>query len=224
MRIVLLAFILLSSPIALADLPPHFIRGIRVSAPPPPIRVEVPPPAPSARHQWIAGYWAWRGGKQVWLSGHWGVPPAPGYQWEPARWVNEGGSQVFYDGHWRATDEPDPMQAYQPPPPPVQEVVVDAPPPPQPEDIRPPQPFPTATWIPGYWQWSTGRHVWVTGRWSAQPPGFGWHGHQWDHRDDGRWVQRPGHWERHEDRDRHEDHERHEDRDRHEDHRDHDRR
>jgi hypothetical protein len=100
MKTALLAAILLVPQLALADW--HYVRAIRVSAPPPALRVEVPPPAPSRRHQWIAGYWAWRGGRHVWLAGHWELPPAYGYVWEPARWVNEGGGEMYYDGHWRA--------------------------------------------------------------------------------------------------------------------------
>jgi len=197
---------------AQADLP-RFVRGIRVTAPPPALRYEAPPPAPSRRHQWIAGYWAWRAGKNVWVGGRWAIPPAPGYVWEPARTVNESGATMFYDGHWRAGDDPDPAQAYAPPAPPVQEVVTDEAPPPAQEEVRPPPPFAGATWIPGYWSWSGGQHAWVAGRWSAQPPGYEWHEHHWDKRDDGRWVERPGHWRHDERRD-----------ERHDEHREHDRR
>src|SRR5437879_4947398 len=134
----LILTVLLWSPSALAQ---RYLRGVRVSAPPPAYRAEVPPPSPSPRHHWIAGYWAARAGKHVWLGGHWALPPGPNYIWEPARWVDEGGAQVFYDGHWRPGEDPDPYQAYQPPPPPVQETVTEVPPPPPPEEVRPPSPF-----------------------------------------------------------------------------------
>ena len=190
----LLLFALLSLPsVALADI--RFLPGIRVTiGAPPPLRYETPPPAPSTRYQWIAGYWAWRGGRQEWIAGHWALPPAPGYFWEPARWETQGGAQVFYDGHWRVMESPDPYVAYQPPPPPVQTVVTEVAPPLPYEETRPPQPFAGATWTPGFWSWSGGHHVWVTGRWSAQPGGYRWEDNRWDKRDDKHWEQHPGHW------------------------------
>jgi hypothetical protein len=185
----------------------RFIRGVRVTVAPPPLRYESAPPAPSPRHQWIAGYWAWRGNGNVWISGHWALPPAPGYAWEPARWDNEVGAWTFFEGHWRVLEAPDPQQVYVPPPPPVQEVVIDAAPPPLLEEVRPSQPFDNAVWIPGYWHWSGGRHVWVAGRWSAQPAGYRWEDHRWEHRKDGKWQPDGGRWNR---RDR--DHDREHDR------------
>src|ERR1051326_8420055 len=79
--------------------PPRETVVVRDAAPPPagPVVVirEAPPPVrhevivererPSARHVWIAGYWAWRGGKHVWIPGHWELPPRVGAVWvEPA--------------------------------------------------------------------------------------------------------------------------------------------
>jgi hypothetical protein len=208
----LLAAVLLLPQAALAQA--RYIRGIRVTVAPPPLRYEVPPPAPSVRHQWIAGYWAWRAGAQAWIPGRWALPPVVNYVWEPARWERQESAWTFCDGHWRPSEQPDPVIAYQPPPPPVQDVVVEAPPPAPLEEVRPVEPFPGAFWIPGYWHWNGGRHEWVTGRWSARPAGFGWRENHWDRRDDGRWVHRPGHWEHHDD---HDDDER---RERHEEHRD----
>jgi len=42
---------------------------------PPALKFESPPPAPSPRHQWIAGYWSWQGNQYVWIPGHWELPP-----------------------------------------------------------------------------------------------------------------------------------------------------
>ena len=112
--IVQLVLVGLSPSLAHAQV--RIVPGVRVTVAPPAPRHELAPPAPSPRHQWIAGYWGWRGGAHVWLAGHWALPPAPGYLWEPARWEEVGGSLVFFDGHWRPTDGPDPSQAYQPPP------------------------------------------------------------------------------------------------------------
>jgi len=193
--------LILAAALSMTALLPHeaqaqfrVMPGIRVTIAPPVPRYEVVPAAPSPRHQWIAGYWGWRGGAQVWMAGHWAVPPAPGYAWEPARWEVVDGGSLFFEGHWRPVDQPDPAVAYQPPPPPVQEMVVESAPPPPVEEVRPAPPFEGAVWIPGYWHWSGARHVWVGGRWSARPAGYGWERHRWDRRDDGRWVNRPGHW------------------------------
>src|SRR5437588_2424355 len=88
--------------------PPLVVGPVRVQVPPPPPRAEVQPVAPSARHIWIAGHWAWRGGAHVWLSGAWVVPPESNVIWEPARWANEGGEWRFFEGHWRPVAPPAP--------------------------------------------------------------------------------------------------------------------
>jgi hypothetical protein len=170
MKSLVLAVALLLAP-SLANAQVRYLRGVRVTVAPPPLRYELPPPAPSPRHQWIAGYWAWRTNANVWIGGHWATPPAPSYVWEPARWDNSGGAWIFYEGHWRATDAPDRGQVYVAPPPPVHEVVADDPPPAPPEEDRASPPFEGAVWIPGFWHWQDGRHVWVAGRWSPQPEG-----------------------------------------------------
>lgn len=197
MRGYLLAIVLLFAP-SLGSAQARYLRGTRVTVAPPPLRYESPPPAPSAHHQWIAGYWAWRGNAHAWIGGHWAVPPSAGYVWEPARWDNAGGAWTFCEGHWRTHEVPDPQQVYMPPPPPVQEVAVEAAPPAPPEEIRPPVPFAGAVWIGGNWHWQGGRHVWVAGRWSPQPAGYHWHEQRWEHQKDGRWHEHSGHWDHHE--------------------------
>jgi hypothetical protein len=199
MKQLLLFTLVLSAPAAFAQV--RYVPGVRVVGPPPAVRTEVPPPAPSPRHQWIAGYWARRANNNLWIAGHWALPPGPGYVWEPARWAN----QMFYEGHWRPSEVPDPTVVYQPPPPPVGEVVVSAPPPPAIDEVRPPQPFEGAIWIPGFWHYSGGHHLWVAGRWSARPAGYGWAPPGWDRREDGRWEHHEGHWEHHHE---HRDHDR----------------
>jgi hypothetical protein len=189
------------SLLALAPRPSHAqvrvgvaLPGIRVEVGPPAPRYEPVPVAPSPRHQWIAGYWSMRTGQQAWVAGHWALPPAYGYVWEPARWEQVNGAWMYTPGHWRTSDQPDPAVAWQPPPPPVNEVVVEAAPPPPIEEIRPAVPFAGAVWIPGYWHWNGHRHVWVGGRFSPRPAGYGWEPNRWEKRQDGRWADRPGHW------------------------------
>ena len=50
------------------------IRGraeVRVEMAPPAPQMEVRPVAPSQRHAWIPGHWAWRMGRYVWVPGYW---------------------------------------------------------------------------------------------------------------------------------------------------------
>jgi len=178
----------------LAGFAQHIVAGIRVNIGPPALRLEVVPAAPSLRHQWIGGYWAWHGGKQVWIEGHWALPPSPAYVWQPAWWENRGGAWYFHEGYWRSADAPAPGVVYQPPPPPGQPEIVENGPPPPIEEVRPPIPFPDALWIPGFWEWNGARHVWVAGRWSARPHGFVWEDYRWRQRRDGKWEHEHGHW------------------------------
>jgi hypothetical protein len=169
------------------------VPEVRVSAPPPPVRVETQPVRPSANHSWIPGYWAWRGGRHVWIGGHWGLAPGASMVWEPARWTNRDGQWVFVEGHWRHNGAPAPSVVYEPAP--VQETVVAAEPPPAFEEVRPALPFAGAVWIPGYWHWNGGNHVWVAGRYSAPRQGYRWEPHHWERTPRG-WRMNGGRWRR----------------------------
>jgi hypothetical protein len=190
----LAALLLLIPTIAVAQ--PVVVPGVRVNVAPPPLRVEARPMAPSPRHIWIDGHWAWRGGAHVWMPGHWAMPPAPGYHWVPARWVNDGGQYVFYEGHWALNQPSQPTYVYDPGPAPAQEIVVQQAPPPDIVEVRPAAPWAGAVWIPGYWHWNGARHVWVGGHWSAGRPGWAWEPHRWVRGPGGGWHYAPGHWRR----------------------------
>ena len=171
------------------------VPGVRVSVPPPPLRAEVRPVAPSPRHTWIPGHWVWRNGAHVWYGGYYALPPAPGYHWVHARWVNEGGQWVFFEGHWAINQPTSPTYVYDPGPAPAEEVVVQQAPPEPIVEVRPATPFANAVWIPGYWQWNGYRHVWVGGHWSAPRAGWVWEPHHWQQTPRG-WVHVRGHWRR----------------------------
>ena len=194
MKRTLLLLALLSFPAAAQVTVQFSVPGVRVTAAPPPPRVEVRTAAPSAGHVWIAGHWAWRGAAHVWVPGHWALPPAAGYVWEPARWVNQNGQWVFYEGHWRVSAPAAPTVVYQPPPEPAQPIEVEAAPPAPIAEVQPAAPFGGAVWIPGYWQWNGHHHVWVGGHWSAPRAGWVWEPHKWEHGPRGRWHHVPGHW------------------------------
>ena len=72
-----------------------------VREPPPPPRREYVGPRPSPRHVWIDGYWAIRGGRNVWVAGRWEVPPRGRRVWEAPRWERRSGGYIFIEGSWR---------------------------------------------------------------------------------------------------------------------------
>jgi hypothetical protein len=73
-------------------------RAIVITQAPPPPRQEVVP-APRRGHEWAPGFWAWRGGRHVWVSGHW-VRERRGSHWVPDRWVQRHGHWEMVAGHW----------------------------------------------------------------------------------------------------------------------------
>ena len=97
--------------------------------PPPPARVEAPPPRPSRNARWIPGYWHYDAAAFHWIAGLWQVPdediaqdltvhapkpppPAPVEQpqerrptatavWTPGQWQWDGRAYVWIAGAWR---------------------------------------------------------------------------------------------------------------------------
>ena len=82
--------------------------------PMPALREEIITVAPSPRHQWVRGHWAWRG-RWEWIPGHWfeGVVAAPvevvevetarpgaEYFWVRGHHVWEHGRWEWHRGHW----------------------------------------------------------------------------------------------------------------------------
>lgn len=51
-------------------------------------------------------------------------------------------------------------------------------------------------WAPGYWNWQQNHHVWRSGRWLRERPGYAYRDPQWvEH--EGRWRLQRGGWARH---------------------------
>ncbi len=193
-RALVLALALVAAP-QLASAQVHvYVPGVRVNIAPPAARVEVRGVAPSGNHQWLGGHYAWRNGAHVWQGGHWALPPGSGYRYEPARWVNEGGRYVFFEGHWIAPQITVAEPVVATPPPPSEYVVQTAPPEPIIE-VRPSAPNAGWVWLPGFWHWQNGRHMWVAGHWSPPQAGYAWEGARWQHFPNG-WRMVPGHWRR----------------------------
>lgn len=145
------------------------VRPLPWPSPPPLTPIEWQPVRPSERHVWIGGHFVPDGATLRWQAGRWSVPPEPGLRWEPAQWDDRGGRWVFLRGHFRATRPFDPTRAYAPPsqaPPPAP--VPPAPAAPE-EQHANSGPAPDAIWVPGYWHWDGVGFLWVAGRWSVRP-------------------------------------------------------
>lgn len=70
------------------------------------IRPEIPviavrPMAPSPRHVWVDGEWAWRNGRYEYVNGYWVEPPIRGNRWIPGHWKNTRRGWNWIPGHWR---------------------------------------------------------------------------------------------------------------------------
>lgn len=151
------------SSVASADV--RFAPGVRATVAPPALRYEVAPVAPSPRHHWIAGHWAWRGNAHLWTPGRWAHPPEPNVVWEPARWENVGGAWTFHEGFWRPAAPP--PFAYQ----------VAA-------------PVPAPVWGPGHWHHRP-HPTWAEHR--GWPEYRGGPGRGWEWRSERGWDTRPRH-------------------------------
>ena len=68
---------------------------------PPPLRVEVVPARPSARHVWVAGYWVWEANAYAWVPGVWMAPPEPAAVWVAPRFETRGSVNVVISGYWK---------------------------------------------------------------------------------------------------------------------------
>ena len=102
---------------------PSVVVDEPTAAPPAP-RVEVRPPSPGVRAEWIPGYWHWSR-RWLWISGHWQLPalearataaapfappppraepaPAPAgidVMWNPGYWAWDGRIYVWITGGW----------------------------------------------------------------------------------------------------------------------------
>jgi hypothetical protein len=163
------------------------VAVIRIQTAPPAMRLEAMSPAPSPRHFFVAGHWAWDGriGQHVWQPGRWELI-RPNQHWYPARWISEGGTFYRYiPGHWG------------PPPqlPPTEVIEVQAAPPPPQQEVIAVAPSPQHFWVGGHWRWDGAirRHVWVGGHWELQRTAQVWEPAHWAHGPWG-WRYLPGHW------------------------------
>ena len=156
---------------------------LRVVVAPPAARYEVRPAAPSPRHVWTGGYWAWRGGKHVWEPGRW-VAERPGHVWVDPHWANEGGQWVFTEGRWVPSGVVGGA------------VIAETAPPVNRVEIVPPEAeWPAGqAWIGGHWEYHGRRHEWIPGRYEARRPGHHWEPHRWEPGEGGKYRRTGGEW------------------------------
>ena len=69
-------------------------------APPAP-RYAVVGVAPGPGYVWTEGFYDYRGGGYVWVSGRWMRPPRPRAVWVPGAWVQGHRGYEFRRGYWR---------------------------------------------------------------------------------------------------------------------------
>ena len=80
--------------------PPPSQPATVVRVAPPPARYEAPPPAPSARVEWVPGRWRWDGHDYRWQEGRYVERPAGELRWIPGRWVASNAGWMWQEGHW----------------------------------------------------------------------------------------------------------------------------
>lgn len=68
---------------------------------PPPPRTEVVAVAPSPRHVWVPGHYAYRGRGYRWIPGHYRVAPRRYRTWVPGYWRQAPRGHVWVEGHWQ---------------------------------------------------------------------------------------------------------------------------
>lgn len=85
-----------------ASASPRVSIGIRVDAPPPPLRHEVIVARPGPNVVWVPGHWDWAParGRYVWVRGAWLRPPFPRAVWVGPVWHHRGHHRYYVRGHW----------------------------------------------------------------------------------------------------------------------------
>lgn len=75
--------------------------GVTVRTPPPPYHVEVRPVVPFAGAVWVDGYYTYRHGKYVWVTGRYMKPPHAGAKWVPGHWQQHRRGWKWHKGYWK---------------------------------------------------------------------------------------------------------------------------
>lgn len=86
------------TPVQRPALAPLQVVPVQYHHAPPPPRYEAVPPHRRGM-AWVPGHWEWRGGRHVWIGGHW-VQARPGYHYREPRWEERGGRHYMRPGGW----------------------------------------------------------------------------------------------------------------------------
>jgi hypothetical protein len=139
---------------------PSAPKSVAPTPPPAPINELPPAQKPEGENvQWVPGYWSWDdvGGRYLWVSGCWRVPP-PGREWVAGSWVQVNGGWQWQPGFWSA---PAGVQTFDSNPPESLEVGPSSPPP----DAE-------SYYVPGQWVYRDGNWLWQPGSWVQNPNGM----------------------------------------------------
>lgn len=164
----------------LPSLAQHGAGIIVYSAPPAPRYESIP--APRSGYVWAPGYWNYDGSRHTWVAGHWEAA-RNGYQYRKPEWTRDDGAWRLNRGGWQQaagfTQGDIRMTRIAPP---------------RLRAERAKVPGPGYLWMPGYWNWTGSRHVWVRGAFLKERPGFEFVQPRWIERN-GMWYLEPARWE-----------------------------
>ena len=73
---------------------------VNQAPPPPPQEFWGVPPMPEYAYAWMPGYWTWQG-DWVWLKGSWASLPRPHAVWVAGQWAKRGHRYIWIRGHWQ---------------------------------------------------------------------------------------------------------------------------
>ena len=74
--------------------------GVGISITPPAPRYESYGRAPSSRHFWVNGRWAFVNGRYTWVGGHWDTM-RNGQVYVQGHWNKVNGQWYYQPGHWK---------------------------------------------------------------------------------------------------------------------------
>jgi hypothetical protein len=79
----------------------YYRAGVVIGPPPPPPVYGAVGYAPGPGYVWTDGFYDLRGGRWVWVNGHWARPPYRGGRWVRPYWDRHGRGYRFHRGYWR---------------------------------------------------------------------------------------------------------------------------
>ncbi len=78
--------------------------GVRIGAPPPPLRYEARPPAPGPGFVWVDGYYEPYNNNYRWHPGYWNRAPYEGAYYIHPHWDHYPDGWHMHEGYWAHED------------------------------------------------------------------------------------------------------------------------